>query len=99
GRDAVGEEARVDLEARREPVDRLLRRAGLPALDLRDVLLREAIAGELRLRQARGDAELAQTLAEARGCGGMLTAWCVGASGVGHGSEVFSILDRTASGT
>ena len=33
-RDAVGEEARIDAEARREPLDRLLRRARLAALDL-----------------------------------------------------------------
>src|SRR4051794_3264780 len=63
--DAVREEAWVDAEPRREPLDRLRSRARLAALDLADVLLREAIAGELRLRQARGHAQLAQALAEA----------------------------------
>ena len=42
------------------------RRARLAALDLRDVLLREPVAGEVGLRQAGGDAQLAQALAEAR---------------------------------
>ena len=53
GLDAVREVARVGLEARGEPVDRLLRRARLAALDLTDVLLGEARAGELGLRSER----------------------------------------------
>src|SRR5262249_19534274 len=39
--DPRGEEADIDAEALREPGGRLSRRARLPALDLRDVLLRE----------------------------------------------------------
>ena len=66
GRDAAREEAGVDAEAQREPLDRVRRRARLAALDLRDVLLREAVAGEVGLRQPGGDAQLAQALAEAR---------------------------------
>ncbi len=65
GRDAVREEAGVDAEPRCEPLDRLARRARLAALDLGDVLLREALARELALREPGGDAELAQALAEA----------------------------------
>jgi hypothetical protein len=49
-----------------EPFDRLRGRARLTALDLADVLLREAIAGELRLRQPSGDAQQAQAIAEPR---------------------------------
>jgi hypothetical protein len=69
GRDAVGQVAGVDVEAAREPRDRLAGRAGLAALDLADVLLREPIARELALCQARGDAKLAQALTEPKGCG------------------------------
>src|SRR5262249_34187790 len=60
GRHAAGEETGVDSETIRKPFDRALRRARLPALDLRDVFLREAIAGELALRQPRGDAQLTE---------------------------------------
>ena len=67
GRDAVREEACVDTESRSEPLDRLARRAGLAALDLAHVLLREAIPGQLALRHAGGDAQLAQPLAQAKG--------------------------------
>ena len=70
GRDAVREETGVDAEPDREPFDRLARRARLAALDLGDVLLREALARELALRQAGGDAELAEALAEAQPAGG-----------------------------
>jgi hypothetical protein len=66
GRDAVGQVAGIDVESAREPRDRLAGRAGLAALDLADVLLRESIARELALRQARGDAQLAQALRDAR---------------------------------
>ena len=52
-------------------------RARLAALDLGDVLLREALARELALRQAGGDAKLAQPLAQAEpaGSGVRLTVW------------------------
>src|SRR5207253_2820756 len=66
GRDAAGEEAGVDSEAVGEPSDRSLGRARLAALDLRDVLLREALAGELALRQPSGDAKLAEPFPEAK---------------------------------
>ena len=66
GRDAVREEAGVDSEAVGEPFDRALGRARLAALDLRDVLLREAVAGEVALRQPRCDAELAEPFSEAK---------------------------------
>ena len=39
GGDAAGEKAGIDAEPLGEPLDRLPRRAGLAALDLRDVLL------------------------------------------------------------
>ena len=48
----------------REPLDRLLRRPGLAALDLADVFLREAVAGEVCLRQSGVDAQRAQALTE-----------------------------------
>ena len=67
GRDAAAEERRVDAELRREPRDRLGGRARLAALDLADVLLREAIARDLGLRQAGSEAQRAQPLAEPRG--------------------------------
>ncbi len=66
GGDAVRKESRVDAEADGEPVDRLARRPRLAALDLRDVLLREPLAGELALGQARGDPQLTQAFAEAQ---------------------------------
>ena len=65
GGDAAREEAGVDPEAQREPVDRLGGRARLAALDLRDVLLREPVARDVGLRQAGGDAQLAQALTQA----------------------------------
>jgi hypothetical protein len=64
--DAVREKAGVDTQPVREPLDRLARGPGLAALDLRDVLLREPVAGEIALRQPRRDAELPQALAEAK---------------------------------
>ena len=66
GRDAVREKTGIDAEPRSEPLDRLARRARLAALDLRHVLLREPLAGEVALRQAGGDTELAEALAEAK---------------------------------
>ncbi len=76
GRDAVGEVRGIDTELFRQPRDRLARRARLAALDLADVLLREAVAGELGLCPPRGDAELAEPLAEPSrslcGCGSVL---------------------------
>src|SRR6266566_2185984 len=74
GRDAVREEAGVDAEPDREPVDRLARGPGLAPLDLADVLLREPVAGQITLRQARGDAQLPQALAQAEAPGGCLRA-------------------------
>jgi hypothetical protein len=62
GGDAAGEEARVDTEPLREPLDRLLRRAGLAALDLTDIFLREPVTGEVGLGQAGVDAQRAETL-------------------------------------
>src|SRR5581483_5106294 len=64
-RDAAREERGVDAEPRGEPADRLRRRPRLAALDLGDVLLREAVAGEVGLREPGGDAERAQAVAEA----------------------------------
>ena len=63
-RDPVREEAGVDAQAGGEPLDRLLGRARLAALDLADVLLREAVAGEIGLRHPRRHAQLAHALAE-----------------------------------
>src|SRR5207248_2841937 len=64
GRDAVGQEAGIDPEPLGEPVDRLARGTGLAALDLADVLLREALPGQVALRHRRCDAQLAQPLPE-----------------------------------
>ena len=85
GREAVGEEAGVDAQPRREPVDRLAGRAGLPALDLRDVLLGEPVARELALGQAGADTQLAQALSQAQpvGCGGAIRT--KGGVSCGHG--------------
>ena len=69
-RDAVREEAGVDAEPRSDPLDRLARRARLAALDLGDVLLREALARELALRKAGGHPKLPQPLAQAEATGG-----------------------------
>jgi hypothetical protein len=55
GRDAAREEARIDSEAGREPLHGLTRGSGLPPLDLADVLLGEALARELALREAGTD--------------------------------------------
>src|SRR5262249_49412657 len=68
-RDALLEEAGVDAELGGEPLDRLVRGPGLPALDLADVFLGETVACEVGLRQARGDAQLPDALAEACAAG------------------------------
>ena len=96
-RDAVREEAGVAVQPLRQPLDRLGRRAGLAALDLADVLLREPLARELALRQSRGDAELTKALAEAQGCG--LRRALLAADGSVHDGVggVFSILHQSAS--
>ena len=70
GGDAAREEPCIDAEPEREPVDRLLRRAGLPALDLGDVFLREPVAGEVGLRETGGDSKLPDPLAQTRRAGG-----------------------------
>ena len=66
GRDAAREETCIDSQPKREPLDRLRGRARLAALDLGDVLLREAVAGEPGLREPGGHTKLAQAFAEAR---------------------------------
>src|SRR4029079_12247373 len=77
GGDAVREEPGVDAEPHGEPFDCLAGRARLAALDLGDVFLGEALARELALRQARGDAELAEALAQAEpGRGGAVGPSC-----------------------
>ena len=65
--DTVREIARVDIQLTCEPGNRVAGRARLAALDLADVLLGEALARELTLRQTGGDAKLPQTLAEPQG--------------------------------
>jgi len=70
------EERRVDPEAASEPLDGLAGRARLPALDLADVLLGEALAGQLGLRQPARNAQLADAFPH-RGAGGS----CGGAGG------------------
>jgi hypothetical protein len=82
-RDSVREEAGIDAEPRRDPFDRLAGRARLAALDLGDVLLREALARELALGQAGGHPELAQPLTQAQAAGGPTVRG--GAAGVGEG--------------
>ena len=64
GGDTAGEEAGIDAEPLGEPLDRLLRRASLAALDLGDVLLGEALAREVRLGETGLDPERAQALAQ-----------------------------------
>ena len=56
----------VHAEPLGDPREGLRRRPRLPALDLADVLLREAVAREIRLRQARSDAQLAKPGPETR---------------------------------
>ena len=101
GGDATLEESRVDAQLPGEPLDRLARGPGLPALDLADVLLRETLAGEIGLRQPRGHAQLADALAEAGATGlggGAKLAGCGHARGHRPAGEVKPILDSCASG-
>ena len=90
GRDTTGEKGGIDLEALRQPLDGLGGRARLAALDLADVLLGEAIAGELRLRQPGGHTQQAQPVAEARpgGCGSFTSG---GGGGFVHGGGSTSV--------
>ena len=91
GGDAAREEAGVDPETLGEPLDRALRRAGLAALDLGDVLLREAVARQLALRQPGGDAKLAEPFPEAKAFG----AGSAGAAdGVSHGHVSARLVKR-----
>jgi len=85
---ATGEEGRIHVQALREPFDGLLRGPGLAALDLADVLLREALTRELRLGQAGRDAQEAQPVAEPSGHGGR-----GGETGVGGRGVVHSVVD------
>ena len=103
GGDAAREERPIDAEAEREPLDRLGGRARLPALDLRDVLLGEAVARELALGQARADPELPQPLAEpgharraGAGCQGRLGCHGRAASHPGTHSLADTSLGRNA---
>jgi hypothetical protein len=57
----------VDAEPGREPDEGGLGRPRLAQLDLADVLLREAVAAEVGLGQARARAERAHARAHARG--------------------------------
>src|SRR5262249_56692765 len=75
GGDPPLEETGVGAELCRQPLDRLARGPGLPALDLADVLLREAVAGELGLGQAGRHTKLAHALAQA-------VAWGRAAAGI-----------------
>src|SRR5436309_5374052 len=70
GGDATLEEAGVGAELAGKPLDRLARGPGLAPLDLTDVLLREAVAREVGLRQSGGDAQLPHELAQAVARGG-----------------------------
>ena len=67
GGHALREIRGVDTEPLRDPGDRLGGRARLAALDLADVLLREALAGELGLGHSRGDAKRTQPLSDPGG--------------------------------
>ena len=62
--DAGGQELRVDLEPVGDPPERGVGRPELVALDLADVLLREAAVRELGLGEAAGDSSLPDTLPE-----------------------------------
>ena len=84
GRDAAREEAGVDSQAVGEPFDRPLGRARLAALDLGHVLLREAVARELALRQSRGDAELAEPFSETKPFGARPASGAAGCFSHGH---------------
>jgi hypothetical protein len=62
-REARLEEAARDAEPLGKPLERRVVRTDPAALDLADVLLREAAEAELRLRQAARDAQLANAFA------------------------------------
>src|SRR4029079_10853771 len=83
-RDAALQERAVDAESKSEPLDRLARRPRLPALDLRDVFLREALACEIALRKSRRDPQLAQAIPETRPAGNGGSRAC---DPSGHGSR------------
>src|SRR5579884_1321986 len=91
-RDPAREEAGVDSQPVGEPLDRPGGRPRLAALDLRDVLLGEAVAGELALRQPGGDAELAETLPEAKTLGTRLAGGAAG--GLSHGVIRRAVVKR-----
>jgi hypothetical protein len=65
--DAVLEERAIRAQAGCEPVEHLRVRSCLATLDLADVFLRDAAAGELGLRQTRRVAEHTHAFAEADG--------------------------------
>src|SRR5262249_37930193 len=92
GRDAARQEAGIDSEAGGQPPERLRPRARLAAPDLWDVLLREAIARELALRQACCDAKLAQPLPEAYALGAGLASCAAG--GVAHRHVWWRLVKR-----
>jgi hypothetical protein len=85
GGDAAGEKAGINAQALREPLDRFLGRASLATLDLADVLLREALTGEIGLGQTRADAQRSQAFAEAS-VGRSSEAGCFG--GLSRSSQV-----------
>ncbi len=101
-RDAAGKECRIDVEALRQPLHRLGGRAGLPPLDLADVLLREAVSGELGLRQACGDAKKAEAVAQPRTRRSGSRSDAMGGGDLGHGGVGTSVdgvkreVERTA---
>ena len=88
GRDTARQERGIDVEALRQPLHRVGGRAGLAPLDLADVLLREAVSGELRLRQPCGDAKEAEAVAQPRARGGGSGSGAVGGGDLGHGEDV-----------
>jgi hypothetical protein len=65
GGDPALEEAGVGAELGSEPLDGLARGTGLPALDLADVLLGEALAGQVGLGQACRHTQLPHALTQA----------------------------------
>ncbi len=67
-RDSGLEELAVDAELDSQPLERLGGRPRLAALDLADVLLRAAVAGELRLGQAARSPQATDAVAQSR-CG------------------------------
>ena len=88
-RDAAREERGVDAEARREPVDRLGRRARLAALDLGDVLLREPVG-----RRARTASVPQRRAAGAAARRGASRGWSYGCGKRRSPSDSGSVLHR-----